>query len=54
MRPFSRSAKQADLFCSRSVKWLLRCACRRLRRLRPTGTKKQADFSWFVQKKAVY
>ena len=54
MRPFSRSAKQAGLFCSRLIKWLLLYVCRRPRRSRPTGTKKQADFSCSVAGKAVY
>ena len=28
MRPFSRSAKQASLFCSRLIKWLFLSVCR--------------------------
>ena len=54
MRPFSRSAKQASVFCSRLIKWLLLCVCHRPRRRCPTGGKKQADFSCVNARKAVY
>ena len=57
MRPFSRSAKQASLFCSRLFKWLLYASVAvpaTVATVVQRGQKKQADFSCVNARKAVY